>query len=45
MVSKLAKSDDIDVAAPMLKGAAITDPDLKFIAETKSCLLYTSRCV
>ncbi len=36
VVSKLAKNDDIEVAGPMLKGAAITDPDLKFIAETKS---------
>ena len=36
VVSKLAKSDDIDVAAPMLKAAAITDPDLQYIAETKS---------
>jgi uncharacterized protein (DUF2336 family) len=36
VVRILAKSDNIDVAAPMLKGAAITDPDLKFIAETKS---------
>jgi uncharacterized protein (DUF2336 family) len=36
VVSKLAKNDDISVAGPVLKGATITDPDLKFIAETKS---------
>jgi uncharacterized protein (DUF2336 family) len=46
VVSKLAKNDDIDVAAPMLKAAALTDPDLKYIAETKSqahLLALTSR--
>jgi uncharacterized protein (DUF2336 family) len=36
VVSKLAKSDNIDVAAPMLKSANLSDPDLKYIAETKS---------
>jgi len=36
VVSKLAKNDDIDVAGPVLQGAAISDPDLKYIAETKS---------
>src|SRR5471030_1403583 len=46
VVSKLAKNDDIDVAAPVLKAAALTDPDLKYIAETKSqahLLALTSR--
>src|ERR1019366_8989128 len=36
VVSKLAKNDDIEVARPLLEGAAISDPDLKYIAETKS---------
>lgn len=36
VVSKLAQHDDIAVAGPVLKGAALTDPDLKYIAETKS---------
>jgi uncharacterized protein (DUF2336 family) len=36
VVSKLAKSDDIEVAGPVLKAAKIADPDLMYIAETKS---------
>jgi uncharacterized protein (DUF2336 family) len=36
VVRKLAKSDDIAVAGPMLKVAKLADPDLKYIAETKS---------
>ncbi len=36
VVSKLAKNDDIDVAGPVLKDAALSDPELKYIAETKS---------
>jgi uncharacterized protein (DUF2336 family) len=36
VVSTLAKNDDIDVAGPVLKAAALSDPDLKYIAETKS---------
>jgi uncharacterized protein (DUF2336 family) len=36
VVSTLAKSDDIAVAGPVLKGAVLSDPDLKYIAETKS---------
>src|SRR5258708_10170831 len=36
VVSKLAKSDDIAVAGPVLKAAKLADPDLKYIAETKS---------
>ncbi len=36
VVSKLAKNDNIEVAGPLLQGAALTDPDLKYIAETKS---------
>ena len=36
VVSKLARNDDIAVAGPMLKGAALADPDLMYIAETKS---------
>lgn len=36
VVSALAKNDDIAVASPVLKQARITDPDLKYIAETKS---------
>lgn len=36
VVTTLAKNDDIEVAGPVLQGAAISDPDLKYIAETKS---------
>ena len=36
VVSKLAKNDDIAVAGPLLQGAALSDRDLRFIAETKS---------
>lgn len=36
VVSKLAKNDDIEVARPLLEGAPLSDPDLKYIAETKS---------
>jgi uncharacterized protein (DUF2336 family) len=36
VVSKLAKNDDIGVAGPLLKDAALSEPDLKYIAETKS---------
>jgi uncharacterized protein (DUF2336 family) len=36
VISKLAKNDDITVAGPLLQGAALSDPDLRFIAETKS---------
>jgi uncharacterized protein (DUF2336 family) len=36
VVSTLAKNDDIAVAGPVLKAAALSDPDLTFIAETKS---------
>jgi len=36
VVSKLAHNDDIEVAGPLLKVAALTDPDLIYIAETKS---------
>ena len=36
VVSKLAKNDDIAVAGPMLQEAALSDPDLKYVAETKS---------
>lgn len=36
VVSTLAKNDDIAVAGPVLKGATLSDPDLKYIAETKS---------
>lgn len=36
VVSKLARNDDIAVAGPLLKGAALTHPDLMYIAETKS---------
>ncbi|MEP7030577.1 MAG: DUF2336 domain-containing protein [Pseudolabrys sp.] len=36
VVTKLASNDDIDVAGPVLKGSAISDPDLMTIAETKS---------
>jgi uncharacterized protein (DUF2336 family) len=36
VVSQLAKNDDIEVARPLLEGAPLSDPDLKYIAETKS---------
>jgi len=36
VVSALAKSDDIAVAGPLLKAARLADPDLMYIAETKS---------
>ena len=36
VVSALANNDDIDVAGPVLKQARLTDPDLMYIAETKS---------
>ncbi len=36
VVSTLAKNDDIEVAGPLLAGATLSDPDLKYIAETKS---------
>jgi uncharacterized protein (DUF2336 family) len=36
VVTALAKNDDISVAGPVLKQARIDDPDLKYIAETKS---------
>lgn len=36
VVVKLARNDDIAVAGPMLKQASIPEPELKFIAETKS---------
>ncbi len=36
VVVKLAKNDNIAVAGPVLKQARIDDPDLKYIAETKS---------
>jgi uncharacterized protein (DUF2336 family) len=36
VVVKLAKNDDIAVAGPVLRQARIDDPDLKYIAETKS---------
>jgi uncharacterized protein (DUF2336 family) len=36
VVATLAKNDDIAVAGPVLKQARIDDPDLKYIAETKS---------
>lgn len=36
VVSKLAKNDDIAVAGPVLKNARLDEPDLKYIAETKS---------
>ena len=35
VVSTLAKSDDIEVAGPMIKQAKLDDPDLMYIAETK----------
>ena len=46
VVSALAKSDDIAVAGPLLKAAKLADPDLMYIAETKSqahLLALTSR--
>jgi len=36
VVSKLANSDDIDVAGPVLKQARLDEPELMRIAETKS---------
>ncbi len=36
VVTTLAKNDDISVAGPVLKQSRIADPDLKYIAETKS---------
>jgi uncharacterized protein (DUF2336 family) len=36
VVTTLAKNDNITVAGPVLKQAYIADPDLKYIAETKS---------
>ncbi len=36
VVTRLAKNDDIAVAGPVLKQSRIDDPDLKYIAETKS---------
>jgi uncharacterized protein (DUF2336 family) len=36
VVSVLAKHDNIDVAGPVLKQARLADPDLMYIAETKS---------
>jgi uncharacterized protein (DUF2336 family) len=36
VVSALAKHDNIDVAGPVLKQARLADPDLKYIAQTKS---------
>jgi len=36
VVSVLAKNDDIAVAGPALKQARLNDPDLMYIAETKS---------
>jgi uncharacterized protein (DUF2336 family) len=36
VVRTLAKSDDIAVAGPVLQKAKLDDPDLKYIAETKS---------
>ncbi len=36
VVRKLATNDDISVAEPMLKQAKLEDPDLLYIAETKS---------
>jgi uncharacterized protein (DUF2336 family) len=36
VVAALAKNDDIEVARPLLEGAPLSDPDLKYIAETKS---------
>jgi len=36
VVMTLAKNDNIDVAGPVLRQAQIDDPDLKYVAETKS---------
>lgn len=36
VVSTLARNDDIEVARPLLEGAPLSDPDLQYIAETKS---------
>ena len=36
VVTTLAKNDNIAVAGPVLKQSRISDPDLKYIAETKS---------
>jgi uncharacterized protein (DUF2336 family) len=36
VVSALAKNDNIDVAGPVLKQARLAEPDLMYIAETKS---------
>ena len=36
VVSALAKNDNIEVAGPVLKQARLADPDLLYIAETKS---------
>src|SRR5215472_15368892 len=36
VVNALARNDDIAVAGPVLKAARIADPDLMYIAETKS---------
>jgi uncharacterized protein (DUF2336 family) len=36
VVTTLAKNDEIAVAGPVLKQARLDDPDLKYIAETKS---------
>ena len=36
VVSTLAKHDNIEVAGPVLKQARLADPDLMYIAETKS---------
>ena len=36
VVTTLAKNDDISVAGPVLRQSRLADPDLKYIAETKS---------
>jgi uncharacterized protein (DUF2336 family) len=36
VVSTLARNDDIEVAGPLLKQARLDDPDLMYVAETKS---------
>lgn len=36
VVTTLAKSDDIEVAGPVIKAGKLSDPDLMYIAETKS---------
>jgi uncharacterized protein (DUF2336 family) len=36
VVGKLAKNDDIEVAGPVLKSSKIAEPELLYIAETKS---------